>query len=113
MDTLSSLILCGAIAGLTVGGGCAARRGVEKPAPVAVANPAGKITEAPPQPPVEVVGEPPSREYVWIPGVWKWRGYWLWVPGNWAKRPQPNAVWIRGRWVHQDDSWTWVRGYWR
>jgi WXXGXW repeat (2 copies) len=151
MDKVSSLILCAATATLVLGGGCAERHGVERPAPVALTSTQDTVletspqshlpweetsntavtaappesppadagtapitaTEAPPQSPVEVVGQPPNPGYVWIPGVWEWRGYWFWAPGHWAKRPRPSVSWVRGQWEQRSNGWVWTKGYWR
>jgi hypothetical protein len=71
------------------------------------------VSATPPAPQVEVVGEPPGPDYVWIPGVWQWQGNWVWRSGHWTVRPRPNVAWIGGRWVRRNDGWVWIRGYWR
>ena len=53
----------------------------------------------PPAPLPEKIPDPPSDEYVWIPGHWIWRGqYYLWRPGRWAIPPRPGAKWVPDKW---------------
>ena len=71
------------------------------------------ITEAPPPPQIEVVGDTPGSDYTWIPGHWEWEGQWVWAEGKWVKAPRPEAMWVPGRWIHRMHGWVWIRGYWR
>lgn len=48
------------------------------------------MSEIPPPPAdlLEVPGEPPSPERIWIKGYWHWNGEaYVWVAGHWATRP--------------------------
>jgi hypothetical protein len=67
----------------------------------------------PPEPRVEVYGDPPYPDAVWRPGHWEHRrGDWVWVPGHWQKRPKPHAVWVPGHWEPRGRGWVWVPGHW-
>ena len=83
---------------------------VASAAPMAVEN---VITASPPPPQVEVVGEAPGPEFVWMPGIWTWQGNWVWISGRWVLRPRPDARWVSGHWTEHRNGWVWVRGYWR
>ena len=67
----------------------------------------------PPAPLVEVQPAMPDPTFVWIGGVWEWRGRWVWVGGHWGPRPHPGAVWVRGGWVHRGHGRVWVSAHWR
>ena len=72
------------------------------------------VTVPPPEPQVEVPGNPPGSNYVWAPGFWEWHDHWVWVSGTWVLAPRPQAVWVPGHW-HRTASqgWVWIHGYWR
>jgi hypothetical protein len=106
--------------GLLFESGCAGHRtAYAEPAQLAVPHSTPRppkqtpITEAPPPPQVEVVGTAPNPDYVWIPGRWEWQDGWTWMSGFWATAPHPQAEWIPGRWVKKRRGWIWIRGYWR
>ena len=69
----------------------------------ASALPAAARTEvfvnlAPPAPRYEVVPAPRAG-WVWVPGVWEWRGHrHVWVAGHWV-RHRPGYVYAPARWV--------------
>jgi len=68
---------------------------------------------APPPPQVEVVPAAPDPTFVWIGGVWEWRGHWVWTAGRWAPRPHPGAVWVSAHWGYHGHRRVWVGGAWR
>ena len=82
--------------------------------PAGAAVPPGEVvvTEAPPQPQLDVLVAAPGPGYVWTPGYWSWRGHWVWVGGRWVIAPHPRAVFVPGRWVRHGHGWVWVRGHW-
>jgi outer membrane lipoprotein SlyB len=71
------------------------------------------IQQAPPPPPVDTMGPAPGLDYEWIRGEWVWNGGWFWVGGHWAYPPYPHAMWIVGRYWHDDHGWHNARGHWR
>ncbi|GEM_PF-5638538 len=71
------------------------------------------IIQTPPQPQIEIVGPPPSKNVTWVPGHWKWESGWEWVSGHWEVLPSRDAAWIPGRWTRTANGWQWVEGYWR
>lgn len=102
--------------------------GCETRQEVAYSNPPPMFLGAPP--PEEVVAAPPSSPppnsvqgltiapedthlYVWLPGVWVWRGGWVWEPGHWVRRPYAGAVWVPPQVVFRNGHRVWVPGYWR
>jgi len=113
---LVSVLQIAAAASLLLGAGCAAHKTVQvrEPAPAPVTTYHETIIrEAPPALRVEVVGAAPGPEYVWVPGCWEWRGSWYWAGGHFAVAPHSNARWVPGRWTRQEQSYVWIRGYWR
>jgi hypothetical protein len=75
------------------------------------------VVEQPSTPPVappapEVIPPAPDPTFIWIGGVWEWRGRWVWVGGHWD-HPHPGRVWVRGHWDHRPNGYVWVRAGWR
>jgi hypothetical protein len=68
------------------------------------------IHEAPPRPIlVEYQAPPPTPapNQVWIHSHHRWAdGRWVRVQGAWIVPPQPDAVWVEGRWDAPTRSWT-------
>jgi WXXGXW repeat (2 copies) len=72
----------------------------------------GVVMVAPPPARVEVIGTPPSPEYVWMPGYWNWVGdRHVWVAGRWSP-PKPGRHWVADQWVRQGDGWRMKAGHW-
>ena len=72
----------------------------------------GIVMVAPPPPQVEVVGEPPVPDYVWIGGYWGWVGdRHEWVPGHWVA-PRHGRHWVVHQWTRQGDGWRLRPGHW-
>jgi len=71
------------------------------------------VAGAPPPPRLETIVVAPSPAHVWIPGEWAWQGRWVWASGRWTLPPYPQAVWIRGVWVHGPGGWRHRPGHWR
>jgi hypothetical protein len=58
------------------------------------------------------IGEPPSAQHVWVPGVWMWReARFVWRPGYWLQ-PPPQWVWVPSHWVWTPSGHVFVSGYW-
>ncbi len=100
--------------------GCVVREEVRyrnPPPPVVVGEPppGGEVVVAEPSPAplVESVTIAPDPTYVWVGGVWVWRGGWVWQPGHWAHPPRHGAVWIAPHYVYRGGRHYWVRGYWK
>lgn len=66
------------------------------------------VREAPPRPTiVERQYASPGSGYVWVAGRNTWRdGRWVWVSGGWVRPPQPNAIYVEGRWDERSRNWT-------
>jgi YXWGXW repeat-containing protein len=81
----------------------------------AVAAPVRVYVNVPPPPiRVEVRGNPPGPDHVWIGGYHRWSGTeYVWVPGRWAARPHVHAKWVAGHWSKHARGWYWVEGHWR
>ena len=73
------------------------------------------VVDDPPPPRVEISGALPGREWVWIPGHYRWApsGGYLWEVGNWDRIPRGKQRWEPGRWRHERRGWYWVDGRWR
>jgi hypothetical protein len=72
------------------------------------------IVAQPSEPPplrVEVVPVAPDPTFIWIGGVWEWRGRWVWARGHWD-HPHPHAVWARGHWEHRPNGYVWIHAGW-
>jgi hypothetical protein len=84
--------------------------------PVVTADVGGEVdvTGPPPPPIVEVQPVAPDPAFVWIGGVYVWRGDgWRWDRGHWARPPHPGAIWVPHRYVYRGGRHVWVRGGWR
>jgi hypothetical protein len=125
---MKKVVLMGSVTVAALLAGCVERRVVYVPQPApaspstVVAAPPPQVEVAPETPPpgeippplqTEVVTVAPGAEYVWMPGVWVWRGRWIWGPGHWVIGPHPHAVWFPGRWERHGRRSVWVGGYWR
>jgi hypothetical protein len=72
----------------------------------------GIVVVAPPQPQVEVRGEPPRRGDVYENGYWRWvDGRHVWVPGHWMA-PRRGYNWEPHVWVREGKGWRMREGYW-
>lgn len=77
-------------------------------------QPGGYAQPAPPPDPYEAQPPPPSRDYAWVKGHWRWTGRnYTWIGGHWDRRPRANASWFPGRWENRGPSWIWIDGGWR
>lgn len=91
---------------------------VQSPPPqVVVGNPGPGpdiIIDAPPPPRHEVMTVRPSREHVWVPGYWAWRGRrHEWVAGRWELPPRGHARWNAPHYEHRGNSYVFIEGTWR
>ena len=69
------------------------------------------LNVAPPVAPVEVVPAP-RHGWVWVPGVYEWRGHHhVWVGGHWV-RARPGYYYAPSRWVEHDGRWGYRGGGW-
>jgi WXXGXW repeat (2 copies) len=58
------------------------------------------------------VGVAPGPNYVWIPGVWVWRGtHYAWRPGFWAVA-NPDWIWMPAHYVWTPSGYLFVEGHW-
>ncbi len=66
----------------------------------------------PPEPVQEVVVNPPSPDYVWVPGIWVWQaGGYAWRPGYWAQL-RTDWTWVPAHYVWSPRGYVFVDGYW-
>jgi hypothetical protein len=101
---LSGLVGCVALAALTLSTAC-----LVPPPPGAVF-----VRVRPPAASVEIRGDAPGPDFVWVEGFHRWDvTRYIWIPGRWERRPHPKAVWVSGRWRHHDRGWYWVEGHWK
>ncbi|HKQ62793.1 MAG TPA: hypothetical protein VJS92_15990 [Candidatus Polarisedimenticolaceae bacterium] len=74
---------------------------------------AAVVAIKPPPARVEVRGESPGRDFVWIGGHWSWnRVTYSWEPGRWVLKPSRDAVWVTGHWWPSRGGWVWIEGHW-
>jgi WXXGXW repeat (2 copies) len=68
-----------------------------------------------PQPPESLeegpVGEPPSQDYVWVPGVWTYNTRYAWRPGFWGQC-HPGWIWIPAHYVWTPSGYVFIDGHW-
>ncbi len=69
-----------------------------------------------PEPPASVeqgpTSEPPSPDYVWISGSWRWRdARYMWQPGYWVLG-QPGWLWMPASYCWSPYGWAYMPGYW-
>jgi hypothetical protein len=71
------------------------------------------VTEAPPQPIVEVRPAMPFQNAVWIPGYWRWGGHHhVWVGGHWSAA-RSGWNWEPNHWERTPRGWVHRPGHWR
>jgi hypothetical protein len=72
------------------------------------------VRVAPPRAVVEHRGRAPSRDYVWIPGYYRWEGRrYAWERGRWERPPHRHARWVAPRWSHRNHGYVFSEGRWR
>ncbi len=57
---------------------------------------------------------PPSEDYFWIPGCWRWRGdlnRYIWLPGHWG-RAMADWIWIPDHYICTPAGYVFVPGHW-
>ncbi len=71
------------------------------------------VKERPPRIVVEKRGKRPGRDYVWLPGYYRWEGNrYIWEKGRWDRPPRAHARWIAPRWEHRRDGYVFIEGHW-
>jgi hypothetical protein len=69
------------------------------------------IRIAPPAAPVEVIPGPRAG-FVWVSGVYEWRGErHVWVAGHWV-RERRGFHWVPAHWDRRGDLWHFEPGHW-
>lgn len=71
------------------------------------------VVQTAPPPPVVVEQRAvaPGAGYVWVAGHNSWmHGRWVWVPGTWVVPPQPNTIYVEGRW--DEHTRNWIEPHW-
>jgi hypothetical protein len=80
------------------------------------ASPAATGTPFVPRPPASLesgpVGNPPTADFIWIPGTWIYRhGRFLWLAGQWSPIRR-GWVWVPARYVFTPAGYIFVDGFW-
>jgi len=59
--------------------------------------------------------EKPSENDHWVAGHWDWDMNWYWVPGYYTYKADPDATWVKGKWVQlgEDGGYWWMGGHWQ
>jgi hypothetical protein len=89
---------------------------VSNAAPIPAAPPASEIivSQPPPAPPAEAIGERPFPNAAWTPGYWSWgNGAYAWTPGRWVEPPSPTSAYVTPHWEARDNGYAFSPGYWR
>jgi len=69
-------------------------------------------TQAPPQAQMESPGMPPSDNYFWVKGHYRWSGNgYTWVSGHWDTVRQ-GYTFVPAFWENRDGRWVHVEGHW-
>jgi hypothetical protein len=72
------------------------------------------VSQAPPAPPPEAVGQQPFPNAVWIAGYWSWgNGAYVWNPGRWAEPPTPRSAFVAPHWEARDNGYAFCPGFWQ
>lgn len=55
----------------------------------------------------------PDRNAVWIRGFWHWEGdNWVWIPGRWATPDRRGVRWVGPRYVREYGGYRYIPGHW-
>jgi hypothetical protein len=76
----------------------------------------GQVLVAKPPPALRPEKQPvaPDPDDIWVAGRWRWTGTrYEWVSGAWVTRPNPTATWIAGHWFRRPGGWVWIAGRWQ
>jgi hypothetical protein len=58
------------------------------------------------------VGVAPGANFIWVPGVWVWRGtHYAWRPGFWAAA-NPDWIWMPAHYIWTPSGYVFVEGHW-
>ena len=72
------------------------------------------VSQPPPAPSPEAIGDRPFPGAVWIPGYWSWgNGAYVWTAGRWAEPPTSNSTFIAPHWEARDNGYAFCSGYWQ
>jgi hypothetical protein len=99
--------------------------GLPRPPALRIPNPPGmrppemgnvvRVVQEPPRRPEEL--SPTSQPFpdaVWLPGYWVWQNdQYVWLNGRWERPPHPGAAWVEPRWEQRENGYVFVEGYWR
>jgi hypothetical protein len=70
--------------------------------------------EPPPGPQEAPTSAQPFPEAVWVPGYYVWQNnQYTWTPGRWERPPQGRTIWVAPRWEKRDNGYAFIEGYWR
>jgi hypothetical protein len=72
------------------------------------------VRVGPPRAVVEHRGRAPGRDYVWVPGFYRYESNrYVWERGRWDRPPHRHARWIAPRWEHRRNGYVFFEGHWR
>ena len=72
------------------------------------------VSQPPPAPQPEIIGQPPFPAAAWIAGYWSWgNGAYVWTPGRWVEPPTSNSNFIAPHWEARDNGYAFCPGYWQ
>ena len=100
-------------------------RGLPKLPAIRIPNPPGvepptvgnivRVERQPPATQTELTPtSQPFPDAVWIPGYYVWQNnQYVWTAGRWDRPPRPGAVWVEPRWEPRGNGYVFIEGYWR
>jgi hypothetical protein len=71
-----------------------------------------RIDWAPPPMLDEEISPQPYPDAVWIGGYWVWQDNWVWARGRWSGPPRRDYRWVRPYYEHRGDSVIFIGGFW-
>jgi hypothetical protein len=75
-------------------------------------QPPVRVEWAPPPLLDEAIPPPPYPDAIWIGGYWVWQDDWVWARGRWLAPPQRDYRWVGPYYEHRGDSIIFINGFW-
>jgi len=85
------------------------------PAPAVITSEIIMVKDAVPPPRGdETPPDSPSKEYIWVPGYWKYEGgEYVWEAANWVKPPPSMTTWVPPTAEKRGDGYAFTPGHWQ
>jgi hypothetical protein len=107
--------IIGAVAGGAIGNSIDHQNGtVYGSEAAATTNVVVSTPPPPPPPPQEVVYAQPSPDAIWVSGYYLWNdNSYVWVAGHWEIPPPGYRHFHPAHWEYRGGNYIYIRGYWR